>query len=174
MALTINDDCTSCDACPEICPNKAISVVNSDLRHRPGEVHRVRRRARRTAVHGRVPGGLHHSESGFQGNAGAADGEIPQAARLSAAVKPLSRQGSFFPLTVAKNAKENLNQISPCALKRCIAKNFACERSWRVLLGLDFFRIHDVAPFHNIRRHPHGAVVASAKARPIQMNVHHG
>jgi ferredoxin len=29
MALLINDDCTSCDACPEVCPNKAISVVNS-------------------------------------------------------------------------------------------------------------------------------------------------
>jgi ferredoxin len=26
MALTINDDCTSCDACPEVCPNKAISI----------------------------------------------------------------------------------------------------------------------------------------------------
>jgi ferredoxin len=29
MALTINDDCTSCDACPEKCPNKAISVEDS-------------------------------------------------------------------------------------------------------------------------------------------------
>ena len=30
MALTIiTDDCTSCDACPEVCPNKAISVENS-------------------------------------------------------------------------------------------------------------------------------------------------
>lgn len=26
MALLINDDCTSCDACPDKCPNKAISV----------------------------------------------------------------------------------------------------------------------------------------------------
>ncbi len=25
MALTINDDCTSCDACVEPCPNKAIT-----------------------------------------------------------------------------------------------------------------------------------------------------
>jgi ferredoxin len=25
MALTINDDCTSCDACVEACPNKAIT-----------------------------------------------------------------------------------------------------------------------------------------------------
>ncbi|MBE0619182.1 MAG: YfhL family 4Fe-4S dicluster ferredoxin [Burkholderiales bacterium] len=31
MALVINmDDCTSCDACPEVCPNKAISVENSN------------------------------------------------------------------------------------------------------------------------------------------------
>ncbi len=29
MALLINNDCTSCDACPEACPNEAISVVNS-------------------------------------------------------------------------------------------------------------------------------------------------
>jgi ferredoxin len=29
MALTITEDCTSCDACPEKCPNKAISVVDS-------------------------------------------------------------------------------------------------------------------------------------------------
>lgn len=28
MALTINEDCTSCDACPEKCPNKAISVID--------------------------------------------------------------------------------------------------------------------------------------------------
>ena len=26
MALFINNDCTSCDACPSLCPNKAISV----------------------------------------------------------------------------------------------------------------------------------------------------
>jgi len=26
MALLINDDCTSCDACPEVCPNKAITA----------------------------------------------------------------------------------------------------------------------------------------------------
>jgi len=26
MALTINDDCTSCDACVESCPNKAITA----------------------------------------------------------------------------------------------------------------------------------------------------
>lgn len=25
MALTINDDCTCCDACVEVCPNKAIT-----------------------------------------------------------------------------------------------------------------------------------------------------
>ena len=29
MALTINEDCTSCDACPEKCPNKAITIENS-------------------------------------------------------------------------------------------------------------------------------------------------
>jgi ferredoxin len=29
MALLINNDCTSCDACPEVCPNKAISIVDS-------------------------------------------------------------------------------------------------------------------------------------------------
>ena len=29
MALLINNDCTSCDACPEVCPNKAISIENS-------------------------------------------------------------------------------------------------------------------------------------------------
>ena len=29
MALTINNDCTSCDACPEVCPNEAITVENS-------------------------------------------------------------------------------------------------------------------------------------------------
>ena len=27
MALLINNDCTSCDACVEVCPNKAISVA---------------------------------------------------------------------------------------------------------------------------------------------------
>jgi len=27
MALLINNDCTSCDACPDVCPNKAISVA---------------------------------------------------------------------------------------------------------------------------------------------------
>ena len=26
MALTINDVCTACDACPSACPNEAISV----------------------------------------------------------------------------------------------------------------------------------------------------
>ena len=26
MALLINEDCTACDACPEVCPNTAISV----------------------------------------------------------------------------------------------------------------------------------------------------
>ena len=26
MALTINDLCTACDACPSVCPNEAISV----------------------------------------------------------------------------------------------------------------------------------------------------
>ena len=29
MALLINNDCTACDACPEICPNKAISIENA-------------------------------------------------------------------------------------------------------------------------------------------------
>lgn len=29
MALLINNDCTSCDACPEVCPNTAITVENS-------------------------------------------------------------------------------------------------------------------------------------------------
>jgi len=28
MALLINDDCTSCDACVESCPNKAITAEN--------------------------------------------------------------------------------------------------------------------------------------------------
>jgi ferredoxin len=28
MALLINNDCTSCDACVEVCPNKAISVAS--------------------------------------------------------------------------------------------------------------------------------------------------
>ena len=28
MALLINDDCTSCDACPSVCPNKAITVAS--------------------------------------------------------------------------------------------------------------------------------------------------
>ena len=37
MALLINDDCTSCDACVSVCPNKAISagdliyLINPDL-----------------------------------------------------------------------------------------------------------------------------------------------
>jgi ferredoxin len=26
MALTINDLCTACDACPSVCPNEAIAV----------------------------------------------------------------------------------------------------------------------------------------------------
>jgi ferredoxin len=26
MALTINDDCTACDACEPVCPNKAITA----------------------------------------------------------------------------------------------------------------------------------------------------
>ena len=26
MALTINDICTACDACPSVCPNEAITV----------------------------------------------------------------------------------------------------------------------------------------------------
>ncbi|OFZ90951.1 MAG: 4Fe-4S ferredoxin [Betaproteobacteria bacterium RBG_16_66_20] len=26
MALTINDNCTACDACPSVCPNEAITV----------------------------------------------------------------------------------------------------------------------------------------------------
>jgi ferredoxin len=28
MALLINNDCTSCDACVEVCPNTAISAAN--------------------------------------------------------------------------------------------------------------------------------------------------
>jgi ferredoxin len=28
MALTINDLCTACDACPSVCPNEAISVAS--------------------------------------------------------------------------------------------------------------------------------------------------
>ena len=28
MALTINDACTACDACPSVCPNDAIAVGN--------------------------------------------------------------------------------------------------------------------------------------------------
>jgi ferredoxin len=28
MALTINDNCTACDACPSVCPNEAISVAS--------------------------------------------------------------------------------------------------------------------------------------------------
>lgn len=28
MALTINDLCTACDACPSVCPNEAISVAD--------------------------------------------------------------------------------------------------------------------------------------------------
>jgi ferredoxin len=28
MALTINQDCTGCDACPSVCPNDAISVAS--------------------------------------------------------------------------------------------------------------------------------------------------
>ena len=53
------------------------------LRHRPGEVHRMRRRERRAAVHRRVPRRLHRSRPEAQRNARATAGQVRGSARPS-------------------------------------------------------------------------------------------
>ena len=67
MALMITDECINCDVCEPECPNEAISMGDGLLRHRAGQVHRVRGPLRFAAVRAGVPGRVHSGQSGACG-----------------------------------------------------------------------------------------------------------
>ena len=76
MALLINDNCTACDACKPVCPERGDQRRRPDLRHRSAALHRMRRRRGRAAVQARLPRGLHRASIRTFRKARRADGEV--------------------------------------------------------------------------------------------------
>ena len=97
MALMITDECINCDVCEPECPNERDLAGPGDLRHRPGEMHRMRRPFRHAAMRRGLPGRLHPGQSGSRRDAApsllaqirrADGGEADAAERAPVAAKP--------------------------------------------------------------------------------------